>query len=68
MSSFNKISQSPGFVVIVLLAVMTVVEYFISTADIAGSFVMLTIIALVKAVLIIVWFMHVRNIFGKESS
>jgi cytochrome c oxidase subunit IV len=63
----NRITQSPGFAAVTALAIFTLVEYFVSTADVAGKFFWLTLIVVVKAVIIVISFMHIKNLFGEES-
>jgi caa(3)-type oxidase subunit IV len=55
-----------GFIVIVILAVLTAVEFWVSTALVA-PLPYLTVIALVKAGLIVYYFMHVSQIRHKEA-
>ena len=54
-----------GFIVFVALAVLTIVEYFASTA--LNSTVLLIIIALIKAALIVQFFMHISRLWREES-
>jgi cytochrome c oxidase subunit IV len=63
----NRITQSPGFAAVTALAIFTLVEYLISTADVTGKFYWLAIIAIVKAVIIVISFMHIKNLFEEES-
>ncbi len=60
--------ESPGFTAIVVLSVLTVIEYFVSAEAVAGAFFWLLIISIAKAAIILVAFMHLRNIFGNEHS
>jgi len=55
-----------GFIVIVVLAVLTALEFWISAALIE-PLPYLTIIALIKAGLIVYYFMHVTQIRHKEA-
>jgi len=55
-----------GWVVGVILAILTIGEYFIAV-EIHENFIPLVVIALVKAVLIVWYFMHVYRIWGTEA-
>jgi heme/copper-type cytochrome/quinol oxidase subunit 4 len=52
--------------VIIGLAVLTTVEFIISAADVAASFVLLTIIAFAKAALIVHYFMHMHQLWRED--
>jgi heme/copper-type cytochrome/quinol oxidase subunit 4 len=54
-----------GFGVLVALAILTAVEYWISVAT--GSVVFLFIVALVKAGLILNYFMHMARVWSEET-
>jgi hypothetical protein len=54
-----------GLITLVILAVLTGVEYFVSVA--LGSLVLLFIIAVVKAAVIIQNFMHITRLWREES-
>lgn len=68
MSIFAIISESPGFKTIAMLSLLTLLEYIVFTADITGAVALLMVIALIKAAIIVISFMHVKNIFGEETS
>ncbi|MCB8945410.1 MAG: cytochrome C oxidase subunit IV family protein [Ardenticatenaceae bacterium] len=53
-----------GTYVFIALAVLTIVEYFVSSL---GSTVLLMIIALLKAAAIVYFFMHVTRLWREES-
>jgi heme/copper-type cytochrome/quinol oxidase subunit 4 len=55
-----------GVVVIIVLAVLTAAEFLISAAT-NGSVVPLTIIALIKAGLILQYFMHAPRVLGSDG-
>jgi heme/copper-type cytochrome/quinol oxidase subunit 4 len=55
-----------GVVTFVILAVLTVVELWVSTAT-TGSPVFLFIIALAKAGLILWYFMHIFSLWSEEA-
>ena len=48
------------------LAVLTLVEYIVAI-QMSGNFVPLAVMALVKAVLIVYFFMHVYRLWRKEA-
>ncbi len=52
-----------GARVILVLAALTVIEYLIAVAKPPGQIGMIFVIALSKAVLIVIYFMHVRQIW-----
>lgn len=54
-----------GTYVFVALAVLTIVEYFVSVS--LGSTVLLLILALLKAAAIVYFFMHVTRLWQEES-
>jgi cytochrome c oxidase subunit 4 len=54
-----------GVISLVILAVLTIVEYFIAVY--MGSLVLLFIIALVKAAVIVQNFMHIARLWREES-
>lgn len=66
MSESKSSAYRTGFYVFVGLLVLTAVEYVVGTAA-NPSAVALLIIALVKAVLIIYFFMHVYRLWREES-
>lgn len=53
-----------GFAVLVALAILTAIEYWISVTT--GSVVFLFIVALVKAGLILNYFMHMAKLWSEE--
>lgn len=57
-----------GTKVILILAVLTVVEYVIAVTKPPGQIALIFLIALLKAVLIVLYFMHVRQIWGSEDT
>ena len=54
-----------GLITLVILAVMTLVEFFVAVY--MGSLVLLFIIALVKAAIIVQNFMHIARLWREES-
>jgi len=54
-----------GLITLLILAVLTVVEYFVSVYN--GSLILLMIIALVKAAIIVNNFMHITRLWREES-
>lgn len=53
------------YIVFVILAVLTIAEYFVSTT--IGSTVLLLLIALAKAGLIIQFYMHIYRLWREEE-
>lgn len=56
-----------GLIVIALLAALTVVEWFVGT-EVDPNIVPLAIISLVKAALIVWYFMHVYRLWRPEET
>lgn len=57
-----------GIIVAVVLAVLTIIEYFIGTGDLLnGSLIVLAVIALLKAGLIVQYFMHISRLWTDEE-
>jgi uncharacterized membrane protein len=54
-----------GVIVFIALAVLTIIEYFLGVWEVAN--ILLWIVALIKAALVIWFFMHVFRLFGGES-
>ena len=54
-----------GLVTLIILAVMTVAEYFVSIYT--GSLILLMIIAVIKAAIIVNNFMHITRLWREES-
>lgn len=54
-----------GLITLVILAVLTIVEYVVAVY--LGSLVLLFIIALVKAAVIVQNFMHIARLWREES-
>lgn len=59
--------MSIGTKVILILAVLTLAEYVVAVGKPAGQIPIIFAIAIVKAVLIVVYFMHVKQIWRGES-
>ncbi len=56
-----------GLVVIVILAVLTVIEFIIAISLDTGRFGLLTVIALIKAWFILDYFMHISQLWKTEE-
>ncbi len=56
-----------GWMVIAGLGVLTAVEYWIAVSVHSSPLPYLTIVALIKAWLILQYFMHVRQLWGEEE-
>jgi heme/copper-type cytochrome/quinol oxidase subunit 4 len=54
-----------GLITLIILAVMTVAEYFVSIYT--GSLILLMIIAVIKAAIIVNNFMHITRLWREES-
>jgi|AP95_1055475.scaffolds.fasta_scaffold317637_2 cytochrome c oxidase subunit IV len=67
MSPLRKVAASPGATAIIALAALTAVEYLVSIAGVPAAFLWLTIIAVVKAGVIVMTFMHLMSVFGGEA-
>ena len=67
MSPLRKVAASPGATAIIALAALTAVEYLVSIAGVPAAFLWLTIIAVVKAGVIVMTFMHLKSVFGGEA-
>jgi len=61
----KKSALRQGNIVIVLLAILTLVEFFIALQF--GTAVFLFIVALIKAALVVQYFMHVYRLWREES-
>lgn len=59
-------AQRTGVIIFAVLMVLTIVEYFIGAVE-NPSLVLLFIVALVKAALIVQFFMHVARVWREES-
>ncbi len=55
-----------GILVLVGLAILTALEFVIATAA-GGSVVLLFLVALIKAGLILQYYMHLRKVWGEEA-
>ena len=67
MSPATRAGRSPGLTVVVALAVLTVVEYLVSAADVPALLLWLLLFAVGKAAVIVYAFMHLPEVFGEES-
>ena len=63
MNKLNALTR--GVVVFAILAVLTAIEYFLGTAEV--HMVFLWAIALVKAGLVLWYFMHLPKVFKAEG-
>ncbi len=54
-----------GLITLIILAVLTVAEYFLSIYT--GSLILLMIVALIKAAIIVNNFMHITRLWREES-
>lgn len=65
MSDVKNDAYRRGMYVFIALVVLTIVEYFIGVA--LNSAVLLFIVALLKAALIVQFFMHIYRLWREES-
>ena len=64
MQNIKKAAElRQGVMLLVVLAVLTVVEYILAVTT--GLWLLLVVIALVKAALVIQYFMHLPRVFGQ---
>jgi cytochrome c oxidase subunit 4 len=61
----NSSELRRGVIVFIVLAVLTVIEYFMGVWEVAS--ILLWIIALAKAGLVVWFFMHVFRLFGGDN-
>ncbi len=54
-----------GIIVAVVLAVLTLIEYYAAITPPFDSFAILMILALLKAVLVVNYFMHIRSVWSE---
>ncbi len=65
MSDEKRAAYRTGFVVFLIVATLTAVEFYL--ASISGAVAGLFVVALIKAALIIRYFMHVNRLWAEES-
>ena len=56
-----------GTMVLLVLGVLTVIEYLIAVSKPPGQLALIFVIAIGKAWLILVYFMHVKQLWKKEA-
>ena len=56
-----------GIIVAVILAILTLVEYYAAVTPPLGSFAILMILALLKAILVVNYFMHIRSLWSEDE-
>ena len=54
-----------GIIVGITLAVLTIVEYYAAITPPFNSFAILMILALLKAILVVNYFMHIRSVWSE---
>ena len=54
-----------GIIVAVVLAILTLVEYFAAITPPFDSFAVLMILALLKGILVVNFFMHIRSVWSE---
>jgi hypothetical protein len=55
-----------GIIIVLVLAVLTLIEFYIAVAT--ASVVFLMLVAALKAILVIWFFMHVKRLWAPEGS
>jgi len=55
-----------GYVVAIILAILTIVEYYIATHF--NSFAIMMLLGLVKAYFVVNYFMHIKTLWSEEES
>jgi cytochrome c oxidase subunit 4 len=63
----RQVAYRQGILVLIALAVLTVIEFILAKVT-AGSPVLLFVVALVKAGLIVQYYMHLRHVWGEEET
>ena len=66
MSNNRSAAYLRSTIVAVVLAVLTIVEYFVATS-LGASAVLLMLLALFKAIAVIVYYMHVSRLWTQEE-
>lgn len=73
MSERKPVSKKPkagiyrqGYIVAIILAVVTVVEYFIALS--ISNFAIMMLLGLVKAYFVVNYFMHIKSLWSEEES
>ena len=56
-----------GIIVAVVLAILTIIEYYAAITPPFDSFAVLMILALLKAVLVVNYFMHIRSVWSEDE-
>jgi len=56
-----------GIIVAITLAVLTIVEYYAAITPPFDSFAILMILALLKAILVVNYFMHIRSVWSEDE-
>ena len=55
-----------GYVIAIILAIVTVVEFYIATHF--NSFAVMMLLGIVKAYLVVNYFMHIKSLWTEEES
>lgn len=56
-----------GIIVAITLAFLTIVEYYAAITPPFDSFAILMILALLKAILVVNYFMHIRSVWSEDE-
>ena len=56
-----------GIIVAIVLATLTIVEYYAAITPPFDSFAILMILALLKGILVVNYFMHIRTLWSEDE-
>ena len=56
-----------GIIVAIVLAILTIIEYYAAITPPFDSFAVLMILALLKAILVVNYFMHIRSVWSEDE-
>ena len=65
--SNKSAEQRQGVTILIGLAILTIVEYFIATSTLSSSLILIVLIAIAKVGMIASIFMHVGKLFAGEE-
>ncbi len=63
----HRLKQRRGLIAIVVLAILTAIEFGVAIGIDTGRFGLLAVIALIKTWLILDYFMHITNLWNPEE-
>lgn len=56
-----------GIIVAIVLAILTLIEYYAAITPPFDSFAILMILALLKGILVVNFFMHIRSLWAEDD-